>query len=59
MATATNRKTSRTKSVNKSVNTSELRDLVTRRRKSSYPTDARTERQYWLRQIQTLLGENL
>lgn len=37
---------------------SELRALVARRRRSSYPTDARTERQYWLRQIQAILGDN-
>lgn len=51
MATATNRKTTKSQTI--SLN--DLRDLVARRRRSSYPTDARTERQYWLRQIQMLM----
>ena len=55
MATAT--KTSRTSS-RQTVSHDQLRELFNRRRRSSYPTDAKTERQYWLRQIQSLLGED-
>lgn len=47
-----------TTSRRKTVSFDELRELTTRRGRSSYPQDARTERQYWLRQIATLLGEN-
>lgn len=54
MATLTNKTT---RSRRKTVNFDELRELIARRRRSSYPTDARTERQYWLRQISSLMGE--
>jgi hypothetical protein len=54
VATAT-----KTRPSTKAVSFSQLRELSARRRRSSYPTDAKVERQYWLRQIQILLGEDL
>lgn len=38
---------------------SELRELIGRRARSSFPLDARTERAYWLRQIRFLMGEEV
>lgn len=60
MATATTNNNTRatTTSRRRTVGFDELTDLISRRRRSSYPTDARTERQYWLRQIQSLMGHN-
>lgn len=61
MATATKTRTSNssTKSRRRTVSFDELRELTSRRRRSSYPTDARTERQYWLRQIAALTGDDI
>lgn len=59
MATATNTRTRSTKSRRRTVSFDELRELTARRRRSSYPTDARTERQYWLRQIASLIGDDI
>lgn len=57
MATATKTKPSSRTTRRQTVSFDQLRELTSRRRKSSYPVDARTERLYWLKQIEMLLGE--
>lgn len=57
MATTKTKATKVTRVRRSTVSFEELRALKTRRVKSSYPQDARTERLYWIRQINTLLGE--
>lgn len=52
MATSTRTR----RSTRKTTQNTELEALIQRRKKSSYPTDARTERAYWIRQIQNLTG---
>lgn len=49
-ATGTTKRSRRT-----TVPHTELQSLVSRRQRSSFPADAKTERAYWLKQIRNLI----